>query len=94
MTEPASAYAPVHPATRLAASLVASLVLWLPSALACLRGDIDLPAAGLRYLAALALAKLTVGLLAHLVASYRGGAEGPPPRRRRDDPPLPAPAGE
>ena len=80
----------VHPGARFAVSLLASLALWLPSALACLRGDIDLAAAGLRYLAALALATAVVRILAHLVTSYDDGDQGPPPpQRRREDQPAP-----
>ena len=52
-------------------SLVTSLVLWFPSMQACLRGDLDLAPAGLRYLAALAVSRLAMGGLARLVAAYR-----------------------
>jgi hypothetical protein len=75
------------------ASLLLSLVLWLPSVLASLRGDLDMTAAGLRYLAALTLSRFAVGVVARLLSAYR--AAGPPraespskpetPRRRKQD---------
>jgi len=61
----------MNPNTVFSASLVTSLVLWFPSMQACLRGDLDLAPAGLRYLAALAVARLAMGGLARLVAAYR-----------------------
>lgn len=61
----------MNPNTVFSASLVTSLVLWFPSMQACLRGDLDLAPAGLRYLAALAVSRLAMGALARLVAAYR-----------------------
>lgn len=61
----------MNPNTVFSASLVTSLVLWFPSMQACLRGDLDLAPAGLRYLAALAVSRLAMGFLARLVAAYR-----------------------
>ena len=61
----------MNPNTVFSASLVTSLVLWFPSMQACLRGDLDLAPAGLRYLAALAASRLAMGFLARLVAAYR-----------------------
>jgi hypothetical protein len=61
----------MNPNTVFSASLVTSLVLWFPSMQACLRGDLDLAPAGLRYLAALAVSRLAVGFLARLVSAYR-----------------------
>ena len=61
----------MNPNTVFSASLVASLVLWFPSMQACLRGDLDLAPAGLRYLAALAVSRLAMGFLARLVTAYR-----------------------
>jgi hypothetical protein len=82
----------MNPNTVFSASLVTSLVLWFPSMLACLRGDLDLAPAGLRYLAALAVSRLAMGGLARLVAAYRAAHDDPPasaggaePHRRRDD---------
>jgi len=80
----------MNPNTVFSASLVTSLVLWFPSMLACLRGDLDLAPAGLRYLAALAASRLALGGLARLVAAYRAAHLDPPaagaePHRRRDD---------
>ena len=53
----------MNPNTVFSASLVTSLVLWFPSMQACLRGDLDLAPAGLRYLAALAVSRLAMGFL-------------------------------
>jgi|GEM_PF-5339972 len=75
----------MNPNTVFSASLVTSLVLWLPSMLACLRGDLDLPAAGLRYLAALVVSRLALNGLARLVNAYRaaqGSALPPVPAER------------
>ena len=61
----------MNPNTVFSASLVASLLLWFPSMLACLRGDLDLAPAGLRYVAALTASRLAMGFLARLVSAYR-----------------------
>lgn len=61
----------MNPNTVFSTSLVTSLVLWFPSMQACLRGDLDLAPAGLRYLAALTASRLAMGFLARLVTAYR-----------------------
>lgn len=61
----------MNPNTVFSASLVTSLVLWFPSMQACLRGDLDLAPAGLRYLAALFVSRLALNGLARLVNAYR-----------------------
>ena len=68
----------MNPNTMFSASLVASLVLWFPSMQACLRGDLDLTPAGLRYLAALAVSRLAMGFLARLVNAYRAAQHHDP----------------
>jgi hypothetical protein len=81
----------MNPNTVFSASLVTSLVLWFPSMQACLRGDLDLAPAGLRYLAALAVSRLAIGGLARLVSAYRAAQHHDPPvaepdpQRRRSD---------
>ena len=81
----------MNPNAAFSASLLVSLVLWLPSMLAALRGELDTPAAGLRYLAALLLSRFAVGGLARLLSAYRSAAALPPPaepelpRRRKED---------
>ena len=65
----------MNPNTVLSASLVTSLILWFPSMQACLRGDLDLGAAGLRYLAALVVSRLAMKGLARLVNVYRAAQE-------------------
>ena len=50
----------MNPNTIFSASLVTSLVLWYPSMQACLRGDLDLTPAALRYLAALTVARIAI----------------------------------
>lgn len=75
----------MNPNTVFSASLVTSLVLWFPSMQACLRGDLDLAPAGLRYVAALAVARLAVSGIARLVNAYRSAHE--PDVAPGDDPP-------
>ena len=65
----------MNPDTVFSASLVTSLVLWFPSMQACLRGDLDLTAAGLRYIAALVVSRLAMNGLARLVNAYRAAQE-------------------
>jgi hypothetical protein len=72
-------------------SLVLSLVLWWPTLRSLLAGRVDITHAGLRYLAALALAWAGVYFVASLVTGYGHQprpASPPPgtPQRRRDDP--------
>jgi hypothetical protein len=67
----------MNPNTVFSASLVTSLVLWFPSMQACLRGDLDLAPAGLRYLAALVVSRLAMNGLARLVGAYRAAQESP-----------------
>jgi hypothetical protein len=71
----------MNPNTVFSASLVTSLVLWYPSMQACLRGDLDLTPAALRYLAALTVARIAMNFLARLVNAYGGAqpADPPPP---------------
>jgi hypothetical protein len=71
----------MNPNTVFSASLVTSLILWFPSMQACLRGDLDLGAAGLRYLAALVVSRWAMNGLARLVNAYRATQEpaAPPP---------------
>jgi hypothetical protein len=59
------------PHARLTAALVLSLVLWTPSGMAAIRGDLDVVAAGVRYLIAFLGCRLAVSGITHLVASYR-----------------------
>lgn len=59
------------PHARLTAALVLSLVLWAPSGMAALRGDLDVVAAGVRYLIAFLGCRLAVSGITHLLASYR-----------------------
>jgi hypothetical protein len=79
----------MNPNTVFSASLVASLVLWFPSMQACLRGDLDLASAGLRYVAALVVSRLALNFLARLVNAYRAAPEGAAPA---GDPVLAPPA--
>lgn len=65
----------MNPNTVFSASVVTSLVLWFPSMQACLRGDLDLAPAGLRYLAALTVSRLALSFLNRLVSTYRASHE-------------------
>ena len=69
----------MNPNTVFSASLVTSLVLWYPSMQACLRGDLDLTPAALRYLAALTVARIAMNFLARLVTAYRIAQHAAPP---------------
>ena len=69
----------MNPNTVFSASVITSLVLWFPSMQACLRGDLDLAPAGLRYLVALAVSRLAMNGLARLVNAYRAAQEPVPP---------------
>lgn len=60
----------MNPAAQLSASLLAALLLWLPSVSATLRGDLDLPTAAVRYLLAFVLARLAIGGISRLFVSY------------------------
>jgi hypothetical protein len=82
----------VDPAFTFGIALVVSLVLWWGTLRALLAGNVDITVAGLRYLAALGLAWVSVYLIASLVAGY-GHDPRPAPRppaehplRRHDDP--------
>jgi hypothetical protein len=90
----------MNPNAVFSASLISSLILWFPSMQACLRGDLDLAPAGLRYLAALVVSRLAWSFLSRLITSYRAtheettrsttGPGQPPssestPHRRRSD---------
>jgi hypothetical protein len=78
----------MNPNSVFSASLVASLVLWFPSMQACLRGDLDLAPAGLRYLAALVVARLAMNFLARLVNAYRVAQAPVPPADANPASPL------
>ena len=84
----------MNPNTVFSASLVTSLVLWFPSMQACLRGDLDLPPAGLRYLAALAVSRLAMNGLARLVNAYRAAQEPHPPAEAVPPPASAGPASD
>ena len=77
----------MNPNTVFSASLVASLVLWFPSMQACLRGDLDLVPAALRYLAALIISRLAMNGIARLVNAYRATQE--PEVRVDQEPAIP-----
>lgn len=59
------------PHAQLSASLVLSLVLWLPFGMAVLRDELDLFGAGLRYLVAFTGCRVAVSGIAHLLLTYR-----------------------
>lgn len=66
-------------AGQLSASLLMALVLWIPSFSATIRGDLELPTAAFRYLAAFALARIAFGLLSRLVIAYAATPTAPEP---------------
>ncbi len=88
-------------ALRLAFSLVASLLMWLPTVPAALEANEDPARLAGRYLLALLIARIGVGLVFRVVGSYVEPEEAngedetpeaaieeeeqPAPRRRRDD---------
>jgi hypothetical protein len=75
----------MNPNTVFSASLVTSLVLWFPSMQACLRGDLDLTPAALRYLAALTVARIAMNFLARLVNTYGAAQPADPPPANTED---------
>ena len=75
----------MNPNTVFSASLVTSLVLWFPSMQACLRGDLDLTPAALRYLAALTVARIAMNFLARLVNTYGAAQHADPPPANTGD---------
>jgi hypothetical protein len=84
----------VNPSARLSAALLLGLVLWLPTLGPCMRGDIGLPEAGVRYLVAFGFVSLALAALDRLIRAYSGvpGEDGvamadgtdPEHLRRRD----------
>ena len=58
------------PALRLAASLVVSLLMWLPTVPAALRAHEDPSRLGGRYLLALLVARIGVGIVFRVVKAY------------------------
>lgn len=74
----------MNPSARLALSLLAALVLWWPTMLASLRGDLDLTAGVARLAVAVLLAWFRIGLVGRLVHGY--GAEPDPAPDDEDDP--------
>ena len=64
----------MNPNARFALVAVAALAMASSSLLACLRGDLDLPAAGLRYVVAFVVARVGVGIVDILLTGYRRGA--------------------
>jgi hypothetical protein len=79
----------MNPNAVFSASLITSLVLWFPSMQACLRGDLDLAPAGLRYVAALTVSRLAWSFLCRLITSYRATHE-PPAATTTQSTPAPA----
>jgi hypothetical protein len=71
---------------RLSSALVLSLVLWLPSLSACLRGAIELEVAILRYGLAFVLARVGIGILSALMHSYRPEEDDEEEAELFDDP--------
>ena len=69
----------MNPNAVFSATLVTSLVLWFPSMQACLRGDLDLTPAALRYLAALTVARIAMNFLARLINTYGAAQHADPP---------------
>lgn len=83
------------------AALGLAIVSWLPSARALLQGDLDVTVACVRFLVAVGVAWVGLGLVATVVRGYASApAAGEParPQRRRSDldpapdvPPIPDP---
>lgn len=64
----------MNPNTRFALVAVAALTMSASSLLATVRGDLDLTAAGLRYVIAFVVARVGIGILDVLLTGYRRGA--------------------
>jgi hypothetical protein len=63
----------VLPESRFAVTLIASLVLWFPTALVLLSGDIDGFGASVRYVLGLLIAWIAVAVLDRLITAYVAG---------------------
>jgi hypothetical protein len=64
----------MNPNTRFALTALAALGMASSSLMACLRGDLDLTAAGFRYVIAFVVAHIGIGLVDQLLTGYRRGA--------------------
>jgi hypothetical protein len=87
----------MNPAARLSLALLSSLALSFPALSACLRGEVDLLSASMRYLVAFVLTWAGINAVAYLFESYSAGTttsvEAPgtdQPLRRADDEPSTA----
>jgi hypothetical protein len=60
----------VNPAAQMSAALLVALGLWFPSLTATLQGDLDLPAAAVRYLVAFLLVRLAIAGISRLFVTY------------------------
>lgn len=70
-----SGYHAIHPAAVLSASLVLSLLLWLPTLQATINGDASLTTAAIRYLVGFTFVRIAVGGVVHLINHYRALAD-------------------
>jgi hypothetical protein len=68
----------VDPALTFGASLVLSVVLWLPTLRETMNGNIEITDAGIRYVIALAIAWAGVFGVSSLVAMYASTTRRPP----------------
>jgi hypothetical protein len=64
----------VNPNARFALVALGALAMSASSLMACVRGDLDLPEAGLRYVIAFVVARVGVGIVDILLTGYRRGA--------------------
>lgn len=82
------------PALRLSVSLVLSLLLWLPTVPSALAASEDPAMIALRYLVALLISRLGVGLVFRVVSGYAGDvlAEAPQEEATTPSPASAAPA--
>jgi hypothetical protein len=63
----------VTPALRLALSLLASLVLWVPTLPAALEANVDPATIALRYLLALLVSRIGFGILFRIINGFAAG---------------------
>lgn len=75
---PAPPPAPVHPHAVLSASLVLSLLLWVPTMQACLDGDTPLFTAAIRYVIAFGFVRIALGGFVYLLHNYRAEVDRVP----------------
>ena len=81
----------MNPGIRLSLSLVASLLMWLPTVPGALAAGMAPEMIAGRYLLALVVARIGVGMLSRIISGYAASAEAEPEPEHVRDPHAPTP---